>query len=104
VPVDLDVDPRLADEVGRIRLVRLGERQELADGVAAYPELRMYDEVDREALPVELRRHGVDEERHVVGHNLDDAVRAGPAALFLLRADHADERGARRAAPRELEL
>ncbi len=45
--------------------------------VAAYDELRVDHEVDRAALHAEARRDRVDEERHVVGDDLEDAC--GPA-------------------------
>ena len=40
---------------------------------------RMDDEVQRQAMPVDLHRHRVDEERHVVVDDLDDRVRRLPA-------------------------
>jgi hypothetical protein len=58
-------------------LDRLGRRQDLdevAVVVAAHGEDRMDDQVDAVAAPVELHAHRVDEERHVVGHDLDRGV------------------------------
>ena len=83
--VDLDVDPGLD-----VRVVRqvlgggpLGQHvDELAGQVAPYDELRVDHDVDAAPLPGQLVGHRVDEERHVVRHDLDDGVAAGPAVLL----------------------
>jgi hypothetical protein len=48
-------------------------------------------------LPRELRDDGVHEERHVVGHDLDDRVTAGPTLLVDRRREDAHVCGADRA-------
>ena len=65
-------------------------------GVTAYDELRVHDEVHGAFLAGELGRDGVDEERHVVGDDLDHAVPAGPAVLLHGGGEHVDVGGAGR--------
>ena len=98
LPVDLHVDPRLAGDVrlgaDDVALVVDG-LQQLAGHVTPDEQLRVDDHVDAAALLVELHRHGVDEERHVVGDDLDDGVAPGrPAVLGHGRGEGADLRGA----------
>ena len=83
LPVDLDVHPRLAEHVvrhvARDAVLALGgvDLLEVTGDVPAYQQLRVHDHVDRAVLLVELHRHRVDEERHVVGDHLDDRVAVG---------------------------
>ena len=106
--VDLDVHPRLAGHVVRELgpvdlLVVVGEDLlELSGDVAADQDLRVHDHVHLAVLLVELHRHRVDEERHVVGDHLDDGVPAGgPAVLGDGRGEDADVRGALRPVRRQ---
>ena len=98
--VDLDVDPRLD-----VRVVRqLGgvdgggrgrqDLQQLAGDVAADHELGVDHDMDAAPAPGQLIGDGVDQERHVVGHDLDDRVAARPAVLLDRRGVHPDVRGA----------
>jgi hypothetical protein len=89
--VDLDVDEGLERPVGDRRVVRehLEERAAL---VSAHAQHRVDDEVDAAAEPGQLHAHGVDEERHVVVHDLDDGVGRLPAVLLELRRVGADLR------------
>jgi hypothetical protein len=61
-------------------------------------------QVQRVALPVHLHGHGIDEERHVVVHDLDHRVGARPAVLLDARVVDADLGRARVEPPREREL
>jgi hypothetical protein len=47
--------------------------------VALHGDDRMDDEMQRQTVPIDLHRHRVDEERHVVVDDLDDRVRRLPA-------------------------
>jgi hypothetical protein len=102
--VDLDVHPRLAHlpEV----VVGLGRTEEqlleLAGGVAPDPHRGVDDEVDGAVHSLELGGHRVDEERHVVGDDLDDGVPAGPALLLDLGVVDGDVGGAHGSPLREL--
>ena len=111
LPADLDVHPRLAgDVVLEVHpvdlLVVAGEDLlELPGDVAAHQDLRVHDHVHLAVLLVELHGHRVDEERHVVGHHLDDRVpTGGPAVLGDGRGEDADVRGALRPVRRDLVL
>ena len=70
--VDLDQHPGLigSRRSGSARLDRL----QLAAGVARHAVDRMGDQVQGQALAVDLHRHAVHQERHVVVDDLDDAV------------------------------
>ena len=80
--VDLDGDPRLDEDVLADRAgvgLAVGDLEDVeqgAVGVAPHDDLRVDDEVDAAPGPGQLVRHGVHEERHVVGDDVDDAVRA----------------------------
>ena len=50
-------------------------------GVARHLDHGVDDEMDGEIVAAELRRHGIDEERHVVIDDLDDGMGAVPAML-----------------------
>ena len=51
--------------------------------------------MQREAVAVDLHRHRIDQERHVVVDDLDDRVRRLPAVLLDRRVEHAHARPAR---------
>ena len=69
---------------------RLVENVEQAPGdVAADDHHGVDDQVDRVAALAEEGGHGVDEERHVVGDDLDDGVARRPAVLVDRRCEHA---------------
>ncbi len=74
--VDLDVDRRLGDAAV------LDELLEVALLVAPHADDRADHQVEAAAVPGDLHRDRVDEERHVVVHELDDGVRRLPAVLF----------------------
>ncbi len=89
--VDLDVHPRLDGRVGRPlgagglaagAGVDVEDLQQLAGDVAADDQLGVDDDVDRAVLAGQLVGHRVDQERHVVGDDLDHGVAAGPAVLL----------------------
>ena len=101
--VGLDVDDRLDD--GPFRLVV--ERKERFDAVAvaaAQAHHRMDDEMARVPASVHHHPHRVDEERHVVGDDLDDGVGRLPAVLLDLRVVDPDLRRAGRAPPGEVQV
>ena len=102
--VHLGVDHGLAD---RALLERLAGREHLDEPpvrVAADVHHRMDDQVHAEAAPVQLHAHRVDQERHVVGHDLDRRVRGLPAVLLEARVVDAHLRRARRPLAREVEV
>ena len=66
--------------VGR-RVLRVGDFDAVAVGVAARADDRMQQEVDLALAALDLRADGVDEERHVVVDDLDDGVLETPAVL-----------------------
>ena len=108
--VDLDVHPRLRPLLGggaglglhsgratarRLVGVHLLER---AGDVALDGELGVEDRMHVVTEAVELHRHRVDEERHVVGDHLDDrAARRRPAVVGDRGSHHAHRGGALRA-------
>ena len=101
--VGLDVDDRV--DRGPFRLVV--ERKERFDAVAiaaAQAHHRMDDQMARVPAPVHHHPHRVDEERHVVGDDLDDGVGRLPAVLLDLRVVDPDLRRAGRAPPGEVQV
>ncbi len=101
--VDLDVDPGLDEGVVGARgagavgvAVRAEDLDQLAGDVTADDNLRVDHDVDAAALAGQLVRHGVHEEGHVVGDDLDDGVAGGPAVLLHRGGVHAYVRGALR--------
>ena len=68
--VDLDVQQRLGAPFGRPRQ----ELEQPSVVVAPDPDGRMDEDVDRVSATRERHGHRVDEEGHVVGDDLDDAV------------------------------
>ena len=84
---------------------RLGEDlEQLAVVVAAHAEHRVDDQVDPEPAPVQLHAHRIDQERHVVGHDLDGGVRGLPAVLLEARVVDAHLRGPGSAYAGEVEV
>jgi hypothetical protein len=106
--VDLDVDPGLDERVTRpgrdVRVVRrpVEHLEQVPGDVAAHDHLRVDDDVDAAVLPRELGVDRVDQERHVVGDDLDDGVARRPAVLVHRRGVDADRRRALRPRHREL--
>lgn len=111
--VDLDVDPGLDERVvrqlvllvlGALAALRAGrdavalgeDLDELAGDITAYDDLRVDHDVDAASLPGQLVGDGVDQERHVVGDDLDHRVAARPAVLLDGRGVHPDVRRALR--------
>lgn len=62
-----------------------------AIGRALDCELRVDEQADALTLPIEFRRDGVDEERHVVGDDLQHRVTGGPSMGVDPRRETADE-------------
>ena len=97
-PADLDVHPRLAlGALRRLGGLVVGARDVLEPPghVAGDVELRVDDEVHVALLAGQLHDDGVDEERHVVGDDLDHRVTAGrPAVLGQGRGEDVDAGGA----------
>ena len=89
-PVDLDVHPRLADRVLRAPATEPSSTGitacSCAGDVAADVELRVDHHVHVAVLAGQLHRQRVDEERHVVGDDLDDGVAAGATSRASLTA------------------
>ncbi len=101
--VDLEVQPRLGDRaVVRFMVVRDRELAHRAVGVAAHVEDRVDHEVHAEVVTFERHRDRVDEERHVVVHDLDERVRRFPAVDRARRCVHPHARTAGGAGVTEL--
>ena len=100
---DLGVDHGLGQSAVGLRAV--GEDLEQVALVVA-PDLddRMNDQVDAEVAVVQLHTDRVDQERHVVGDDLDRRVRPLPAVYLELRVVDPDLRRPRRALTREVEV
>jgi hypothetical protein len=101
LPVDLDVDPRLAHLAeggrrGRVRVIALIKDELLvaAVGTAAHHQQRMEDRMDASARRFEVGGHGVDQEGLVVRHDLDDRMGTGPALAIDRGVEAGDRRGA----------
>jgi hypothetical protein len=62
------------------------------------------DQVHAAVRPVQLHAHRVDEERHVVGHDLDGRVGGLPAVILEARVVGAHLRGTGRALACEVEV
>jgi len=73
----LGVDDGLDNHPGSAR-PRRQHRGQLACVVTHHPDHRVDDQLDRVPLPAELHGHRVDQERHVVGHDLHHRVRRAP--------------------------
>ena len=76
--VHLGVDDRLADRVLLVGAA-LEHLDQLSVRIPADVHHRVDDLMDAEALAVQLHRDRVDQERLVVGHDLDGGVRRAPA-------------------------
>ena len=61
--------------------------------VATHRDDGAHGEVQPEAVPDDLRGDRVDDERHVVGHDVDDGVRRAEAVLLEVRGVHRAPRG-----------
>ena len=75
--VDLDVRPRLEQVVRVIDVGGVavgGHAEQLAAGRAPHAQDRVHDEMHAEVAAVERHRQRVDEERHVVEHDVDRGV------------------------------
>ncbi len=64
-------------------------------GVARHSQHRMDDLVHRETVPIEFHRHGIHQERHVVGDDLHHSVGALPAVFLEAGIVDPDDRDAR---------
>ncbi len=98
-PIDLDMDEGLELSRGT---VHGGEPSQRAVGGTEHSDDRMDDEVQRQAVAIELHRRRIDEERHVVVDDLDDRVPGLPAVLAEGRVEHAHMRAPRLAPAREI--
>ncbi len=97
-PVDLDAHPRLARRT--VRGAPLGTSTICAQTpprVALHRHDRMHDQMQHRAAPVDLHRHRIDQERHVVVLDLDDRVRRVPAVIGNGGVEHAHRGFTRRA-------
>jgi hypothetical protein len=65
--------------------------QQAAVRITTDPQDRVHHQVDGKVATVQLRRHRIDEERHVVGDDLDDRVFASPAMLVEARIIDAND-------------
>ena len=106
LPGDLGVDHGLGDHALLGRLAgELGEDlEQLAVLVAAHAQHRVDDQVDPEPAAVQLHAHRIDQERHVVGHDLDGRVGRLPAVLLEVRVVDAHLRRAGCALAGEVEV
>jgi hypothetical protein len=104
LPRHLGVDHGLGDRVVRRGGVGRQDVDQGAGVVAADVHDRVDDQVDAEAAPVQLHRHRIDQERHVVGDDLHRRVRRLPAVLLELRVVDAQLRLAGRARACEVEV
>ena len=100
---DLRVDHRLGERA--VGLGAVGEHlEQLALGVAAHLDDRVDDHEHPEAAPVELHAERIDQERHVVGHDLDGGVRGLPAVDLELGVVDAQLGGPRLALAGQVEV
>ena len=83
--VDLDVQIGLLDSVAA--RVRRHHLLELAARVPAHPDDRMDGEMQAVAVTGQLHRHRVDEERHVLDHELHDRMGRSEAVLVDVRRE-----------------
>jgi hypothetical protein len=77
------MDQRLEAALGLVAVARQAQQPVL--GVTSDLHHRMHDQVHRQALPIDLHRDRVDQERHVVVDDLDHRVRRLPAMLVQPR-------------------
>jgi hypothetical protein len=86
LPVDLEVDERLSRRHRR-SIVSVEDVDE-PPVVVAHREDGAHGEMQAEAAPEDLRRHRVDDEGHVVGHDVDDGVRRAEPVLLEIGRVH----------------
>ena len=86
LPICLQVDERLGRRPRR-RIVTV-EDLDQPPRVATHREDGVHGEVQSETVPDDLVRHRVDDERHVVAHDVDDRVRRTEAVLLEVRGVH----------------
>ena len=101
--IGFDVDDRLDDGP----FARVLDGQERVDAPVFLPVEAHHgvdDEVARIPAAVQDHPHRVDQERHVVGDNLDDGVGRLPAVLLDPGVVDPDLRAARRTPPSEIEM
>jgi len=79
--IDLDVEQRFGARVAG-RCAGWKHLGDLALGVAPDVHDRSKDEVDGTPMAAHLHAHRVYQEGHIIGHDLDDRMRALPAVLF----------------------
>ncbi len=84
----MDMHMRFRDVTAGHRLAGLDIRQ-LPCLVAAGVQNRVQQQIDVHALIRQLRRHRVDDERHVVVDDLNDGAGHMPAVAFLVGVEHA---------------
>ena len=75
LPADLEMEERLGE------LGRLSDPDEAALRVAGHPDLRVDDERYERATNVQRHADGVDQERHVVRHDVDHGDLGGPPSV-----------------------
>ena len=97
LPADLEMEERLGELGG------LADPDETAVRVAGHPDLRVDDERDERSANVEHHADGVDQERHVVGHDVDHGNLGWPTVARGRRPD-VDRGGPRLPLPRDLEM
>ena len=88
--VDLDVEEGF--EHRRLAAVSIvdasvRESEQPPGGIAAHTQDRVHDQVQPEVVTLELHRDRIDEERHVVVHDLDDRVVGVPTVFGALRCE-----------------
>ncbi len=86
-PVDLDVHPRL-DPLTLPGVLRV-DVQHVTGGLV-HDDLRVEELVHAQTVPADLAQHRVDEEGHVVGHDLHHRLPARPAPVVAGRVEDAD--------------
>ncbi len=99
--VDLDVHVGLDRRIAR-RALGIGHFEPVAVRVATRADHRVQEEMDLALAAVDLRAHGVDEERHVVVDDLEDRVLESPTIRLGGRIEETYLRRARRALRAEL--
>ena len=83
------MNPRLGTCPGAIAFGSLCQHAGL---VAPDTEYRMNQAMNRQPVPVAQHGDRIDEERHVVGHNIDNGVRRVPAMPVEVRRIESDDR------------
>ena len=86
--VRLPVDLQMHDRFGQVSILACTAGQDLdqaTNAVTAKLHHGVNDEVRRETASIKRHAHGIHQERHVVGGDLDDRVGGLPAVLLELR-------------------